>query len=842
MDERINRSLMAVRDFKGLLQLEKNVRERVEFDEKTAAAFKDRSESIARGMISERAGIDLDYLTPAEEKIVRAVSEYLALKKREGSNANRTLNQLRNRGLIGAAETAVSRSKPTQGYETLRREKLDELSYEQIVVDHPEEFSPRAIWFSRRTLGLPNANENPPAHPFIPAQIRTEQLLQWLNARASLNDGHIEPFENAAAAAAIGMDDLARSGRVYGNIQSRLDFACYRLRLPPLGLTATEPFDEAWQNESGSWEFPVQAMQCAAQSFRWQQRDFEQLTVATQSLPGQAHLLWKAEFRENQQAVRTWAEGLEGGTRDSAVSPARPPSTPAAMHKKEAADEEPPVSTDGVYWVLVCNPAKWAIDRFLESGITTDTWGVRHSDASKFGAGQLAIVRVGVDRRSVADREGREPLESGIYALCEITGPTVAGSGASDAFWAPGAVREKGWPTVGVRYLRNYLERPLKIERLRQERPTLSPLLLKGFQASSFPISADDFQAVLDLLGEDRDAIAAEVVQDRAETIDRLAELESKYLHASPEVKIRVSKGIERGPIGAEVKRLNGFQCQLCAALERDPLGFKKRNGERYVEAHHVMPVHRKEIGSLSAANIVTLCANHHREVHYGDVNVVVGDENFTFTIDGRDVDIQRTKLKLRVGILAYGSLMTDPGDELESITTATIRDVVTPFAVEYARSSVGRAGAPTLVPVVSGGAKVKAWIYEVDTDVNAACDILYRREINAVGSGKTYAAPEPGDLKRLMIERHVGLGGLHIVLSARLAPSITPLTAERLAELAIESARKLNDGRDGISYLLNATKSGIETPLSVAYANEVMRRLGVSDLTQAVKVAHSTK
>lgn len=329
MDERVSRSLKAIKDFKGLIQLEKNVRERIVFDEETAAAFKQRGEIMARMMISERTDLDLSELTPAEEKIVRAVSEYLAIKQREGSNANRTLDQLRNRGLIEAAETAVSKSRPTQGYETLHREDLDDLSYEQIVIDHPEEFSPRALWFSRRTLGLANASEKAPARPSVPAQIRTEELLKWLDTRAAENGGHISPFANADAAATLGMTDMARHGRVYGNIQSRLDFACYRLGLPPLGLTAAAPFAEAWQQEDRSWPFPVQAMQRAAQSFRWRPRDFERLLVETQSLPGQAHLLWKAELTGHQVAVRSWAEGLEDGPGESVATPLAVPEAPS---------------------------------------------------------------------------------------------------------------------------------------------------------------------------------------------------------------------------------------------------------------------------------------------------------------------------------------------------------------------------------------------------------------------------------------------------------------------------------------------------------------------------------
>lgn len=41
-------------------------------------------------------------------------------------------------------------------------------------------------------------------------------------------------------------------------------------------------------------------------------------------------------------------------------------------------------------------------------------------------------------------------------------------------------------------------------------------------------------------------------------------------MNASPEVKVRVSKGIERGPVGNLVKKTNGFKCQVCEALGRN--------------------------------------------------------------------------------------------------------------------------------------------------------------------------------------------------------------------------------------------------------------------------------
>ncbi len=60
----------------------------------------------------------------------------------------------------------------------------------------------------------------------------------------------------------------------------------------------------------------------------------------------------------------------------------------------------------------------------------------------------------------------------------------------------------------------------------------------------------------------------------------------------------------------------------------------------------------------------------------------------------------------------------------------------MTPFEIEYARSSSGRNGAPTLVPVPDGkGSKVNAKILVLKDEVSLqkAKDILYRREIHKV-------------------------------------------------------------------------------------------------------------
>jgi predicted RNA-binding protein with PUA-like domain len=258
-----------------------------------------------------------------------------------------------------------------------------------------------------------------------------------------------------------------------------------------------------------------------------------------------------------------------------------------------------------MYWVFVCNPQKWAIDRFLQQNIEHDTWGVRPSDAERFAPGQLGIIRVGTDRRSVKELNENPRLEAGIYALCEVESAAVEGTGASDKYWSIGSARARGWPTVKLRYLRNYRTQPVTIKRLRTERPNVSKLLLNGFQAASFPISEQDFCSIMELLREDLSNLPRSV-EETTVSPTNLSDLEDRYLSASPVVKLRLSRSIERGSVGDHVKKANGFKCQICEASNLESLGFVKKNGERYVEAHHVTPVSAMEVGSLAASNVIS--------------------------------------------------------------------------------------------------------------------------------------------------------------------------------------------------------------------------------------------
>jgi|TARA_E500000305_G_C4016581_1_gene236020 5-methylcytosine-specific restriction endonuclease McrA len=94
------------------------------------------------------------------------------------------------------------------------------------------------------------------------------------------------------------------------------------------------------------------------------------------------------------------------------------------------------------------------------------------------------------------------------------------------------------------------------------------------------------------------------------------------------------SKRIERGPNGNKVKDHFQDECQICKAQGKTlESSFVKENGRKYSEAHHVVPLSKN--GSDETDNIMCLCANHHRQMHYGNVKANLNPYSFRVTLDG---------------------------------------------------------------------------------------------------------------------------------------------------------------------------------------------------------------
>jgi hypothetical protein len=190
------------------------------------------------------------------------------------------------------------------------------------------------------------------------------------------------------------------------------------------------------------------------------------------------------------------------------------------------------------------------------------------------------------------------------------------------------------------------------------------------------------------------------------------------------------------------------------------------------------------------------------------------------------------------LGILAYGSLIDDPGDKIAA-ATLNRRKMTTPFSIEFGRSSGTRGSAPTLVPVSSGGAPVNAVLLVLKDSVSEddAASMLWRRETRKTDSTKRYIRPKQPGPNNVLVES-VKIGGV-TVLYTDFADSgkLKSPTAKQLAEFAVTSAgdRSVPDGRDGISYLISAKKAGIRTPLMPGYEQEILRITGAATLEEAL-------
>ncbi len=299
------------------------------------------------------------------------------------------------------------------------------------------------------------------------------------------------------------------------------------------------------------------------------------------------------------------------------------------------------------YWTFICNPAKWEIDKFLETNIEYDTYQISDWQKDFFHIGQLGVIRVGIDKRSVKILNRRKKLFPGIYAIVQVLSEPDYRGEKPDKFWVNWSEKELDKPVVRIRYLKNLLNSPLLLKDIKNDAQIQSDkYLLNGFQASSIPLKKETFERIIELVGNS-DQIFENVESENTFSVSEIAKLEQKYKDASPQVKEVLSKRIERGNISKELKKINNYKCQVCETLGLNPLTFQKTNKEYYVETHHVIPVSKLEEGSLAFGNLITICANHHRQMHYGNVELIENtNQCLRFRIDNKEITIQK-KLKI---------------------------------------------------------------------------------------------------------------------------------------------------------------------------------------------------
>lgn len=103
---------------------------------------------------------------------------------------------------------------------------------------------------------------------------------------------------------------------------------------------------------------------------------------------------------------------------------------------------------------------------------------------------------------------------------------------------------------------------------------------------------------------------------------NKIQSIDDKNLLAPPELTEAIVNIYERDKeLTSLIKKLRGNKCQICG------YSFKTTNGENYSECHHLE--HLSNHGLDVSKNIIVLCANHHRQAHYGEFEVIEHNEDF---------------------------------------------------------------------------------------------------------------------------------------------------------------------------------------------------------------------
>lgn len=262
------------------------------------------------------------------------------------------------------------------------------------------------------------------------------------------------------------------------------------------------------------------------------------------------------------------------------------------------------------YWMFMCNPNVWEIDRFLESGVIEDTYSISEFHKDHFKKGQLGIIRVGIDKRSKKLLGDNPRLLPGIYAVVRVSSEPEWLVSEKGDFWINKEESQKPRFRVRLAYTSIHLLAPVLLDDLRETSVAkVDPLIIKGIQTSTYPITKDSFDFITTMFQE-RQSLANGALLE--------AEEEQEYSEGKQYFKHHVMR--ERNPkLMKEAKALfirehGSLYCEVCGFSFTEHYGDR---GKDFIEGHHTKYVSELAPGEWTKiTDIVMLCPNCHRMIH----------------------------------------------------------------------------------------------------------------------------------------------------------------------------------------------------------------------------------
>lgn len=306
------------------------------------------------------------------------------------------------------------------------------------------------------------------------------------------------------------------------------------------------------------------------------------------------------------------------------------------------------------HWTFLVNPKYWYIDDFLNSARVDDEiyYSIREYDKDKMKIGDMGVLRVGSDSTTKKELNGKNKLESGVYAIVEVTSDPEFKKDDDSEFYANIENANKIEWRVRIKVIKNLINTPIIFNEKNNAFLNKDKYLIKGHQAADMPLLKDTYDEVINLIVKNTSLFIYKDVTEEdkynfGDSKGGIEALNKFYEKVDIKKKEKIIKIVERGRIASEFKKYIGFKCQICEALNLNSYSFKKKNGEYYVEAHHIIPVNEIDNTKLSVDNLICVCPNHHRQIHYGNVELISNNELYTeYKIDGELVKIEKSRFR----------------------------------------------------------------------------------------------------------------------------------------------------------------------------------------------------
>lgn len=308
------------------------------------------------------------------------------------------------------------------------------------------------------------------------------------------------------------------------------------------------------------------------------------------------------------------------------------------------------------YWTFLANPKYWYVDDFLNSEKADSEiyYSIREYDRDKIKIGDIGVIRVGRDSRTRVQLNGKNKLESGVYAIVQVISEPEYKEDNDNEFYANIEDATKIKWRVRIKIIKNLISTPIIFNEENNIFLNKDKYLIKGHQSATMPLLKYVYDEIINLLANNTSLFTYEDIinEEKYQFGDNkrgIEVLNRFYENVDIKKKEKIIKIIERGRIANEFKKHIGFKCQICEALNHNSYSFKKRNGEYYSEAHHVIPVNEISKTKLSIDNLISVCANHHRQIHYGDVELITNNELYIeYSIDGEVVKVKKLRFDIQ--------------------------------------------------------------------------------------------------------------------------------------------------------------------------------------------------